>query len=88
MPVSVTGTGITFANGTVQTTAATAGISAQNCSYTGSLVEGGPIVLSSGTYQQTADMGSNRVMTGLRRIYDGCNNQYLYLRGYNIKNTA
>lgn len=64
-----------------------AGISAQNCSYTGGLVEAGPINFSTSS-GQAADIGSNRVMTGLRRYMDGCNNVYVYLRGYNIKNTA
>ena len=70
----------------------TAGISAQNCSYTGSLVEVGYIQLSNQfTTQATLDMGSNRVMVGLRYNYQNisCNNyQNVYLRGYTIKNTA
>lgn len=64
-----------------------AGIAAQNCSYTGGLVEIGPMFLQT-TNPQTLDLGSNRVMTGLRKAHDGCNGMYIYVRGYNIKNTA
>lgn len=59
----------------------TAGISAQNCSYTGSLVE------SSAFENGFRDMGSNRVMTGLRITSIECRFA-LAIRGYNIKNTA
>ncbi len=62
----------------------TAGISAQNCSYTGSLVESGALRPGANT---TIDLGSNRVMTGMRSNTIDCV-AYLYLRGYNIKNTA
>lgn len=83
MAVTVGGTSITFNNGTVQTSA---GISSQNCSYTGSLVEMGPIALQSGG-NQTVDLGSGRVMTGLRKSYICCTGVIMYLRGYNLKNT-
>lgn len=66
----------------------TAGISAQNCSYTGTVVETAGFSLS-GTANVTNDLGSNRVVTGLRRAYDeGSNSTFLYARGFNIKNTA
>lgn len=84
MAVTVSGTSITFNNGTVQSSA---GIAAQNCSYTGSLVEMGPVFFQT-TNPQTVDLGSGRVMTGLRKAYDGCNGLYIYIRGYNLKNTA
>ncbi len=63
----------------------TAGISAQNCSYTGTLVESARFSLSGGNV--TTDLGSNRVMTGVRTHYVCCGAN-MYIRGYNIKNTA
>lgn len=88
MTTTVRSDGILFNNGTLQTTAATSGIAAQNCSYTGSLVETAGINMAS-TNAQTADLGSNRVATGMRKYWDNCSaNIFLYLRGYNIKNTA
>jgi hypothetical protein len=62
----------------------TAGIAAQNCSYTGTVVETGSIMIGSGG---TFDLGSNRVATGLRSGTIDCVAR-LWLRGYNIKNTA
>jgi hypothetical protein len=59
----------------------TAGIAAQNCSYTGTLVE------SSAFENGVRDLGSNRVMTGLRITTIECRFA-LAIRGYNIKNTA
>lgn len=66
------------------------GISAQNCSYTGSLVESaGTITIGSNAGPSTVDLGSNRVVTGLRVTSSNCNSQQsVYLRGYTIKNTA
>ena len=85
MAITVSGTTLTFNNGSTQTAA---GISAQNCSYTGSLVETAALNLNN-TSPGTADLGSNRVGTGLRKYYDSCaGGTFLYLRGYNIKNTA
>jgi hypothetical protein len=71
----------------------TSGISAQNCSYTGSLVEsGGSIIYSAfgDSYNVTLDIGSNRVLTGVRyQRTSGCERfLYVWIRGYNIKNTA
>lgn len=63
----------------------TAGISAQNCSYTGSLVETSPLEISTGS--GTRDLGSNRVAVGLRFTTVECR-AALVIRGYNIKNTA
>lgn len=63
----------------------TAGISAQNCSYTGSLVETSPLEISTGS--GTRDLGSNRVAVGLRFTTVECR-AALVVRGYNIKNTA
>jgi len=78
----------TFLRGDQTWATVTAGISAQNCSYTGTLVETGGFSLS-GTASVTQDLGSNRVVTGLRRAYDeGTNSTFLYARGFNIKNTA
>jgi hypothetical protein len=70
------------------TVAVTAGITAQNCSYTGSLVEAGPALVGVST---TVDLGANRVMTGIRTGFQfiSCNGySVIYVRGYNIKNTA
>jgi hypothetical protein len=66
------------------------GISAQNCSYTGSLVESGGRILRASSAGST-DLGSNRVVTGIRSgvTVEGCSEwTTLWLRGYNIKNTA
>lgn len=70
-------------------------VAAQNCSYTGTLVEtGGNIIFRQGFLAGgfTMDMGSNRVMTGVRTNMsnDVCGFQFLqfWVRGYNIKNTA
>ena len=72
----------------ISTNAVSAGITAQNCSYTGSVVELAGFNPADNN-QYTRDLGSNRVMTGLRKYFDGCAGQnYLYVRGYNIKNTA
>jgi hypothetical protein len=92
VPTARLGTGTanstTFLRGDQTWATVTAGISAQNCSYTGTLVETGGFSLS-GTASVTQDLGSNRVVTGLRRAYDeGSNSTFLYARGYNIKNTA
>jgi hypothetical protein len=63
----------------------TAGIAAQNCSYTGTVVESANFnLLNTNT---TIDLGSNRVVTGMRIRYIDCQSS-AYLRGYNIKNTA
>jgi hypothetical protein len=71
------------------------GVSAQNCSYTGSLVEAGGVrVFNAGNTSsaQTIDLGSNRVMAGIRttgNVIEGCDRSlYVWIRGYNIKNTA
>jgi len=61
------------------------GISAQNCSYTGTVVESGAFNVT-GT-NVTVDLGSNRVVTGMRIRFNDCQSS-AYLRGYNIKNTA
>jgi hypothetical protein len=61
------------------------GISAQNCSYTGSVVESGAFNLIN--TNATVDLGSNRVVTGMRIRYVD-EQSSAYLRGYNIKNTA
>ena len=63
----------------------TAGISAQNCSYTGTVVESARF---SSNGNVTTDLGSNRVMTGFRVQNVPCDGVYFYIRGYNIKNTA
>jgi hypothetical protein len=85
---SGTANSTTYLRGDQTWATVTAGISAQNCSYTGTLVETGGFSLS-GTASVTQDLGSNRVVTGLRRAYDeGTNSTFLYARGYNIKNTA
>jgi hypothetical protein len=64
----------------------TAGISAQNCSYSGTLVETAAIYTGSGNPTGTYDLGSNRVATGIRKE-NSCGSPIIYLRGYNIKNT-
>jgi len=76
-------------NGTTWTsTTPTSGVTAQNCSYTGSVVETAAMVVDNQT-NYTIDLGSNRVCTGLRKLYDGCNPRVLlYVRGFTIKNTA
>jgi hypothetical protein len=85
MAMTLRNTDILFNNGTTQSTA---GISAQNCSYTGSLVELSGIDLS-GVGDVTFDLGSNRVMTGMRRRFDNdIGGVFLHVRGHNIKNTA
>jgi hypothetical protein len=61
------------------------GISAQNCSYTGSVVESA--AFNTTNNNTTIDLGSNRVVTGMRIRVQDCNST-AYLRGYNIKNTA
>jgi hypothetical protein len=61
------------------------GISAQNCSYTGTVVESANFTLLNNN--TTIDLGSNRVVTGMRIRYNDCQSS-AYLRGYNIKNTA
>ncbi len=63
----------------------TAGIAAQNCSYTGTVVESGSFSTTGGSV--TVDLGSNRVVTGIRTQYICCG-ATMRLRGYNIKNTA
>ena len=63
----------------------TAGISAQNCSYTGTVVESGSFSTTGGSV--TVDLGSNRVVTGIRTQYVCCG-ATMRLRGFNIKNTA
>ena len=77
----------TYLRGDSSWATVTAGISAQNCSYTGSLVELSAIFLW-GAPDGTFDLGSNRVMTGIRKTWIGCSGSYIYVRGYNIKNTA
>ena len=84
------GSGISVTNGAgaITIAATTSGISAQNCSYTGSLVESGGLIMRA---PNTVDLGSNRVMAGLRFAYtDQCGSGWLtlFLRGYTIKNTA
>jgi hypothetical protein len=63
----------------------TAGISAQNCSYTGTVVESGSFSTTGGSV--TVDLGSNRVVTGIRTQFVDCT-ATMRLRGFNIKNTA
>jgi hypothetical protein len=63
----------------------TAGIAAQNCSYTGTVVESGSFSTTGGSV--TVDLGSNRVVTGIRTQYVCCG-ATMRLRGFNIKNTA
>jgi hypothetical protein len=85
---SGTANNTTYLRGDQTWATVTAGISAQNCSYTGSVVETAGINLSS-TASATFDLGSNRVATGIRRALEGCpGSVFLYLRGFNIKNTA
>ena len=74
-------------DGTSWTSAPAGGVTAQNCSYTGSLVESGSIPFTATT---TADLGSNRVVTGMTFDKSPCGVSFssLKLRGYNIKNTA
>jgi hypothetical protein len=84
---SGTANSTTYLRGDQTWATVTAGISAQNCSYTGSLVETSALLIN-GTQSSTHDLGSNRVMTGIRRDWDGCVGVRIYARGYNIKNTA
>jgi hypothetical protein len=78
----------TFWRGDGTWVAPTGGITAQNCSYTGSVVELAAINLATNA-SGTRDLGSNRVMTGMRNFFDGCAGQnFFYVRGYSIKNTA
>ena len=86
------GISVSASTGAVTITNTASGISAQNCSYTGSLVE----VALSGRfgpygefgYSWTTDVGSNRVVVGMRQSYNGCGNYITWFRAYNIKNTA
>jgi hypothetical protein len=75
----------TFLRGDQTWAAVAGGISAQNCSYTGSVVESGSFSTTGGSV--TVDLGSNRVVTGIRTQYICCG-ATMRLRGYNIKNTA
>jgi hypothetical protein len=85
---SGTANSTTYLRGDQTWATVTAGISAQNCSYTGTLVEIGPVLTtdSAGSFG-TLDLGSNRVMTGIRTERMG-GPIGIYARGYNIKNTA
>jgi hypothetical protein len=99
LPAASGGTGLTAfpapgtsgnlltSDGTSWTSAAAGGVAEQNCSYTGSLVESGSIPFTATT---TADLGSNRVVTGMTFDKSPCGVSFssLKLRGYNIKNTA
>jgi hypothetical protein len=88
LPAPGTNGNVLTSNGTAWISS-TGGVTAQNCSYTGTLVETGGAVVSSAGYPGTFDLGSNRVMTGFRTAYDTESGwQVLYGRGYNIKNTA
>lgn len=82
---SGTANSTTYLRGDQTWATVTAGISAQNCSYTGSLVETSPLEISTGS--GTRDLGSNRVAVGLRFTTVECR-AALVIRGYNIKNTA
>jgi hypothetical protein len=84
---SGTANSTTYLRGDQTWATVTAGISAQNCSYSGSLVETAGINTGSGNPTGTFDLGSNRVATGIRKI-NACGSPVIYLRGYNIKNTA
>ncbi len=79
----------TFLRGDNTWATVSAGISAQNCSYTGSLVESGGGSITSSSF--TIDLGSNRVVTGIRFAFIAgaySNSTNCWIRGYNIKNTA
>ena len=78
-------TSSTYLRGDQTWATVTAGISAQNCSYTGTVVESARFSTTGGSV--TVDLGSNRVVTGIRTQYICCGAN-MYLRGYNIKNTA
>jgi hypothetical protein len=83
MAITLNGTdGITFPNSTTQSVA---GIGSATCTYTGSLVESGSIPFTATT---TADLGSNRVVTGMTFVLSPCGVSFssLKLRGYNIRN--
>jgi hypothetical protein len=81
---SGTANSTTYLRGDQTWATVTAGIAAQNCSYTGSLVE---TAAASIGFSGTFDLGSNRVATGFRSGSICCVAR-LWLRGYNIKNTA
>ena len=83
----VAGTGITISGGTGAVTVNSAGISSANCTYTGSLVESGAIATGNGGLGGfgTFDLGSNRVVSGVRNQADGPNIA-IWLRGYNLRN--
>jgi hypothetical protein len=82
---SGTANSTTYLRGDQTWATVTAGISAQNCSYTGTVVESGSFSTTGGSV--TVDLGSNRVVTGIRTQYVDCT-ATMRLRGYNIKNTA
>jgi hypothetical protein len=96
LAIGSTGQILTVAGGVPTWAAApSSGITAQNCSYTGTLVEAGGNVIyfGGGTIGAvTMDMGSNRVMTGIRTNQntdpEGQLRLFMWIRGYNIKNTA
>lgn len=81
---SGTANSTTYLRGDQTWATVTGGISAQNCSYTGSVVETSRLAIG---YGGTFDLGSNRVATGIRSGSVDCVAS-LWLRGYNIKNTA
>lgn len=57
------------------------------CTYTGSLVEGAAMSFPGSTNtSNTYDLGSNRVVAGMRYFNDNSGNLLTYMRAYNIKN--
>lgn len=90
IPGSGSGTGTVYFDG-VKAEFSPAG--GDTCTYTGSLVESGGLQIADingnlDLISGTADLGSNRVMAGIRLLKNqgGVNAGLLYARGYNIKN--
>ncbi|MFN7725143.1 MAG: hypothetical protein ACK5QH_08750 [Rubrivivax sp.] len=82
IPGSGTATGTVFFDGV---NAGDSAASGATCTYEGTLVETAGIQVVSNQVPGTADLGSNRVATGIRTA-GTCGDRFLYLRGYNIRN--
>jgi hypothetical protein len=86
IPGSGSATGTIYFDGVKGEASPAAG---DTCTYTGSLVETGAIIINtggSGSGGGTVDLGSNRVAAGVRISPGGCNFFSYFVRGYNIKN--
>lgn len=82
------GTNITISGSFPNQTINASGIASATCTYTGSLVESGAINMTAGNSVAfgTADLGSNRVMSGIRTANNSGPYSVIYARGYNLRN--